>query len=195
MKICGSFFITVFLFLAAGAQTTAPPKISGNTSAQTPPAESCRLKLADAPVLRGLRLDMAKTDVQKAYPLMTITSDPVKSSGIALSHQISNPEYQENLDRVTVVFRNDKIFSILLTYNDSISWDSAEEFAQKISASLNLPKPVARRREGGTYYSVNCGAFAIRTRITGEKQPVLLLTRDPDELWETTQQKKDAFKP
>ena len=193
MKICGSILITIFLFFAAGAQT-APPKISGNPSAQ-PPAEACRLKLTDAPVLRGLRLDMPKADVQKEYPLMIITSDPVKSSGIALSHQISNPDYQENLDRITVVFRNNKIFSILLTYNDSIGWDSAEEFAQKISASLNLPKPVARRREGGTYYSVNCGAFAIRTRITGEKQPLLLLTRDPDELWETTQQKKDAFKP
>lgn len=153
------------------------------------------MKLSASPTLRGLRLDMPKAEVQKEYPLMTFTYDPVKSSGIALSHQISNPAYQENIDRITIVFRNDKIFSILLTYNDLIPWDSMEEFADKISQSLNLPKAAQRKRAGGIYYSVNCGEFGVRTRINSEKQPTLLLTKDPDELWESTQQKKDAFKP
>lgn len=126
---------------------------------------------------------------------MMVTSDPVKSSGIALSHQISNPEYQEDIDRITVMFRNDKVFSVLLTYTDLIDWNSMEEFADKVSKSLRLPKAALRKRAGGDYYSVNCGGFGVHTRINGEKQPTLLLTRDPDELWETTQQKKEAFKP
>ncbi len=84
---------------------------------------------------------------------------------------------------------------VLLTYTDAVNWSSAEEFADKISKSLNLPKARERKGAGGVFYSVNCRTFLIRTRINTEKQPTLLLTTDPDEIWETTQQKKDAFKP
>jgi hypothetical protein len=187
--------ISAFLPTAGAAQTTLPaaPKLGGRSSSSG--GEPCTLKLSDSPTLRGLRLDMSKAQVQQDYPLMTITADPVKSSGIALSHQISKPEYQDDIDRITVMFRNDKVFSILLTYTDAIGWDSMEEFADKVSKSLRLPKANLRKRAGGDYFSVNCGGFGVHTRINTEKQPTLLLTRDPDELWETTRQKKDAFKP
>ena len=188
-------FITLILIfhisvVAAQTDQSNAPKLKEN-----PPPASCNLKLKDLPAVRGLRLGMPKADVQKEYPLMTITPDPVKSSGIALGYQISNPDYQENIDRITVIFRNNMVFSILLTYSDLISWDSTEEFADKISKSLGLPKAAPRNRAGGIYYSVNCADFAVRTRITSDKFPTLFLTRDPDEIWETTQQKKDAFKP
>jgi hypothetical protein len=190
------FFFTILsaiLFVPAVAAQSVqptPPKLKEN-----PPGEPCRIKLKDSPTVRGIRLDMPKAEVQKEYPLMIITPDPVKSSGIALGYQISNPDYQENIDRLTVIFRNNRVFSVLITYSDLISWDSAEEFADKISKSLGLPKAVPRNRAGGVYYSVNCGEFAVRTRITTDKYPTLYLTKDPDEIWETTQQKKDAFKP
>jgi hypothetical protein len=192
MRFLFIILISTFFALAAAAQTSESnrPKLIEN-----PARESCKVKLKDLPTLRGLRLDMTKAEVQKEYPLMTITSDPVKSSGTALSYQISNPDYQENIDRITVIFRNNRLFSVLFTYSDLINWDSEQEFADKISKSLGLPKAVPRKRAGGVYYSVNCGEFAVRTRITSEKYPTLFLTRDPDEIWETTQQKKDAFKP
>lgn len=190
MKICLSVIYTLFFVACIYAQTNMPPKIS------TPaPIEPCNLDLKQSPALRGLRLDMPKAEVRKEYPLMTITPDPVKSSGIALSHQISNPAHQENLDRITILFRNDKIFSILLTYNDLIKWDSAEEFAAKVSENLNLPRAAQRKASGVAYYSINCGQFGVRMRINNDKQPTLLLTRDPEELWLTTQDRKDAFKP
>jgi hypothetical protein len=178
------------LTVQAQAVQSNPPKLIENQ-----PKSPCNLKLKDLPSLRGIRLDMTKAEVQKEYPLMTISPDPIKSSGIALGHQISNPDYQENIDRITVIFRNNRVFSVLFTYNDLINWDSAEEFANKISKSLGLPQAVPRNRAGGIYYSVNCGEFAVRTRITSDKYPTLFLTKDPDEIWETTQQKKDAFKP
>jgi hypothetical protein len=188
MKICSLILIVSFCVFSSAAQT--PPKI-----AEKSPQEPCKMKLSESPTLRGLRLDMPKALVQKEYPRMTFTPDPVKSSGMALSNQISNPEYQKNLDRITVIFRNDKVFSILLTYNNSIPWESAEEFADKISQSLNLPRAAERKNAVGIYYSVNCGEFGVRTRINNEKQPTLLLTKDPNELWESSQEKKDAFKP
>ena len=192
MRLCVLTFILIFFVSANNAQTAQPasPKLIKST-----PGEPCSLKLSESPTLRGLRLDMTKAEVQKEYPLMTITADHVRSSGMALSHQITNPNYQDNIERITVVFRNDKVFSILLTYNNLISWDSIEEFANKVSESLNLPKATPRKRDVGVYYSLNCAGFGARTRINSEKQPTLLLTRDPDELWETTKEKKDAFKP
>ncbi len=126
---------------------------------------------------------------------MKITADPIKSNGFIFGYQIDNPDYAVNIDRILVGFRNEKVFSVILTYTDTVNWDSAEEFANKISKSLNLPKARERKGAGGVFYSVNCRTFLIRTRINTEKQPTLFLTTDPDEIWETTQQKKDAFKP
>jgi hypothetical protein len=192
MKFFFIILILTFFVPAVAAQTSQPnpPKLI-----ESPPKVPCKVRLKDLPTVRGIRLDMTKAEVQKEYPLMNITADPVKSSGIVMGYQISNPDYQENIERLTVIFRNNRVFSVLFTYNDLINWDSAEEFADKISKSLGLPKAAPRNRDGGTYYSVNCGEFVVRTRITTEKNPTLFLSKDPDEIWETTQQKKDAFRP
>jgi hypothetical protein len=189
MRFLIFLLIAVFTISVAGQQTT-PPKI-----VTPPPIEPCTIKLTNAPTVRGLRLDMTKLDVQKEYPLMKISADSVTSSGMIMGYQIGNPEYQSNVERITVAFKNNKVFSVLVTYNELVKWDSPEEFAQKISESLKLPKPVQRKAANSVYYSVNCGEFGVRTRINGDKQATLFLTRDPEELWETTQQKKDAFKP
>jgi hypothetical protein len=192
MKFYFLILILTFFVFESAAQTTrqASPKIIEKT-----PGESCSLKLSDAPTLRGLTLEMPKAQVRKEYPAMIISTHPVISSGIALNNQISNPKYQEDIARVTVMFRNDKVFSILLTYTNSIRWNSIEEFADKVSESLNLPKATSRKVLGGAYYSINCGEFLVRTGINSEKQPTLLLTKDPDELNEGNQQKKELFKP
>lgn len=189
------FFFLILILAFSGSSAAQTVQSNRPTLLENPTRVPCSLKLKDLPTLRGLRLDMPKAQVQKEYPQMIITPDPVKSSGVALSYQISNPDYQDNIDRIMVIFRNNRVFSILLTYSDLINWDSAEEFADKISKSLGLPKTTPRNRAGDIYYSINCGEFAVRTRITREKHPTLFLTKDPDEIWETTQQKKDAFKP
>jgi hypothetical protein len=184
------FLVLLSTIFISGLFAQTPPKL-----AEPPQAEPCRAQLSDLPALRGLRLGMAKADVLKEYPSMKINSDPIKSGGVVLNHQISNPAYVDNLERITVMFKNDRIFSILFTYTNSIIWDSAQEFADKISASLNLPKARPIRADGNVFYSVNCGSFMVRTRINGEKQPTLFLTMDPSEIWESVQQRKDAFKP
>jgi len=194
MKLYLSALLVLILGYSASPQTTQsnPPKLTESTTG----GETCRLKLGESPVVRGLRLGMDKAEVKKEYPKMTFTLDPVTSSGVALSHQISNPRYQSDIDRITVTFRNDKVFSILFIYDGIIDWDSTKEFADKVSESLKLPKATMRRRDGGiVYYSVNCGEFVVRSRINNEKQPILFLTKDPDEMWESTEQKKDTFKP
>lgn len=192
MKLYFLILISVFFMLETTAQTvrSTPPKII-----EKPSGAPCSLKLSAAPMLRGLSLEMEKIQVRREYPAMIISNHPVISSGIALNNQISNPKHQEGIERVTVMFRNEKVFSILLTYSNLIRWGSAEEFADKVSKSLNLPKAAPRKVLGGAYYSVNCGDFLVRTGINSEKQPTLLLTKDPDELNESNQQKKELFKP
>ena len=182
-------FFTTINILAQAAKPT-PPKL-----VEQPMGEPCSVKSSDLPALRGLRLDMLKLQVQKEYPLMKMTTDPVKSSGVVFGYQIENPDYSNNIDRITVMFRNDKVFSILFTYTNAINWDSMQEFADKISESLKLPKAREKKSAGGTFYSVTCDNFMVRTRINSDKQPILLITRDPDEIWETTKEKKDTFKP
>lgn len=191
MKIYVLTLIMGFGLSAFGQEPKNAPALG-----ERPAAEPCRLKLNESPIVRGLRLGMPKSEVRKNYPAMTFTSDPITSSGIADASQITNAEYQKNLERILISFRNDEIFSVIFTYDTSVRWDSDEEFARKISESLKLPRPVMRQRGvGNAYYSVNCGDFLVRTRISGDKQPILLLTRDPSEIWETSKQKKDDFKP
>lgn len=192
MKFRALFLILFLAAINCYAQTVkpTPPKIVEQST-----AEPCSVKSSDLPAVRGIRLEMPKADVQKEYPLMKITNDPVKSSGIVLGYQIENPDYSNNIDRITVMFRNNKVFSILISYTDAISWDSMQEFADKISESLKLPKAREKKNAGGSFYSLTCNNFMVRTRINSEKQPILLITKDPDEIWETTQQKKEVFKP
>ncbi len=192
MKFPVLILIVVVFTAEAFAQSvqSTPPKIAQQTL-----AEPCSVKLSDLPTLRGFRLGMTKSQVQKEYPSMKITTDRIISSGFMFGYQIDNPDYAVNIDRIVVAFRNEKVFSVLLTYTDTVNWDSAEEFADKISKSLNLPKARERKGTGGVFYSVNCRTFLVRTRINSQKQPILFLTTDPNEMWETTQQKKDAFKP
>jgi len=174
----------------AQAVQSTPPKLAEST-----PAEPCNVKLSDLPTLRGLRVGMPKSQVRKEYPSMKITADPTISSGLVSGYQIDNPDYVTNITSILVAFRNEKVFSVLLTYTDEVNWSSAEEFADKISKSLNLPKARERKNKGGVYYSVNCGTFLVRTLINREDQPTVFLTIDPNEIWETTQQKREAFKP
>ncbi len=192
MKLNILILILTVLVASTLAQTArpSPPKIIEKSL-----GAPCKLKINDAPTLRGLNLEMAKAKVRKEYPSMIISNNSMISSGIALNNQITNFKYQEGIDRVTVMFRNDKVFSILLTYSNSIRWSSAEEFADKISETLNLPRATSRKVLGGAYYTVNCGEFLVRTGINSEQQPTLLLTKDPDELNESNQQKKEIFKP
>lgn len=192
MKFNALLFFVFFAAVNCSAQSaqSTPPKLI-----QQPAAEPCNAKPENLPVVRGLRLEMPKLQVQKEYPRMKITADPVKSSGVVFGYQIENPDYGNNIDRITVMFRNEKVFSILFNYTNAVSWDSAQEFADKISASLKLPKAREKKNAGGTFYSVICNNFMVRTRINGDKQPILLITLDPDEIWETTQEKKAAFKP
>ncbi|MGI8494600.1 MAG: hypothetical protein ACR2L1_04710 [Pyrinomonadaceae bacterium] len=188
--------LLILILLLSGARIFAqtvkeqPPKL-----AQTAVGAPCSLKSAELAAVRGLRLEMTKAQVQKEFPLMKVTADPVKSSGVILGYQISNPEYRDNIFRITIMFRNDRVFSILLNYSDGVIWDSQEEFAGKISESLNLPKARKKTNAGGAFYAVICNDFMVRTRINGEDQPILLITKDPDEIWETSQQKKEIFKP
>lgn len=185
------FFLTTMCF-SVQAQTAkpTPPKII-----EQPVTEICSAKKSDLPTVRGLRLEMSKQQVLREYPLMTVSSDPVNSSGIILGSKILNPEYNSNLDRVTVVFKNDKVFSVLYTYSPALKWESAREFADKISATLKLPKARERKNAGGIYYSLTCADFLVRTRINGDNQGIFLLSKEPDEPWESTQQKKETFKP
>ena len=189
------FFILALIFLPGIFKVSAQTNQTPPNLKQSPPAEPCKLKASDSPTVRGLRLNMTKAAVRNEYPLMNITADSVNSSGTALAYQIARPEYRENIDRITIMFRNDKVFSILFSYGDLVKWDSAEEFAAQISKSLNLPKAVPRKRANSIYYAVNCADFRVRTRINNEKQPTLFITLDPDEIWETTKEQKDAFKP
>lgn len=182
-------FITSFNVFSQTVKPT-PPKLIEPVM-----GEPCSLKQSDLPTVRGLRLDMAKTQVQNEYPLMKMTTDPVKSSGIVFGYQIANPDYSNNINQITVLFRNDKVFSILFNYTEAVKWSSPKEFADKISESLKLPKARERNNAGGTFYSVTCNDFMVRTRINSNNQPTLLISRDPDEIWQTTKEKKDTFKP
>lgn len=190
------FQISILILSLSVAQVLAQKvKEQPPTLAQQAVGAPCSLKSADLPAVRGIRLEMSKDQVKKEFPLMKTTADPVKSSGVILGYQITNPDYQENIFRMTIMFRNDKVFSILLNYSDGVIWDSQEEFADKISESLNLPKARRKTNAGGEFYAVICNDFMVRTRINSEDQPILLITKDPDEIWETSQQKKEIFKP
>lgn len=111
-----------------------------------PSFAQCNLTLKDSPVIRGLKLGITKTEVEKVIPL---------SSGVKLSSflnyltttQLSKIKGFESLDSLDITFMREnfeskiyRVSTLSFRYKNSlVEWDSVIEFADNISTNLTLP--------------------------------------------------------
>lgn len=118
----------------------------------------CTLKLEQSPDLRGFRLGMSLSDIQKRFPgfptvsanqvgLATVeTSDvyvgnvldkPVGENVVSFVSAAPFPELKE-LKYIELKLLDGRLTEITVYYANDIKWKSADEFAKKIGESLKL---------------------------------------------------------
>lgn len=104
---------------------------SQTISTQTP--APCKLTLDRSPSVRGLSLGMLETDFRR------ITGATSLLDGLTYSPPSGKPGF-ENIDRLSFDFYKDRLRRLEVTYDHSVLWRSAQEFATAISEPLKLPK-------------------------------------------------------
>lgn len=153
----------------------------------------CQIKNDTFPALRGLKLDMPQADVSKIYPSLAVMGKGNLAIGVIKKDDIQNSEFRKGVESVSLMFNENKVFSIIIDYDSSISWSSTKEFADKIGESLSLP---ANAWQTSTDSRVmNCSDFAVIAKVGANSRAQLFVSRDPRILVKGKQQEKESFKP
>lgn len=111
-------------------------------SAQQP----CNLTLKDSPVIRGLKLGMTKTEVEKVIPLDNKITYANFIDYSFNKGQISKIKAFQGLDTVYIRFidqnknlDNLPVEQLTFVYDNSVQWSSHWEFARFIADYFKLP--------------------------------------------------------
>ena len=143
----------------------------------------CTLKLQQSPELRGFRLGMSISDIQKRFPgfpsvsaneaglaiveisdvyVRNVLDRPVGENVISLVSAAPFPELKE-LKHVELRLIDGRVTEITLYYPNDIKWNSADEFAQKTGESLKLDGGWQKVGEDSDYSevrSMQCGGYS-----------------------------------
>jgi hypothetical protein len=99
------------------------------------PLNSCTE--SDSPIIQGLRLGTSFSDIKQDTKLdlskKTLTHSNVPQ---VVSYKITSPN--ENVEILYLDFYKNRLITMMVFYAPIIKWNSMQEFAKKISESLNV---------------------------------------------------------
>jgi hypothetical protein len=106
-------------------------------------AQECSLKPDQAPVLRGFRLGMTPQELQEK---VVGVGGLEKADEVGMTEttiypfQMKSKEDASGIQYVKLTLLDKRLTAIELRYDGSTDWDGVDQFAAKISESLQLPK-------------------------------------------------------
>jgi hypothetical protein len=178
----GAVMKAVLLIAALAVSTPAAygQAASGDTAGQ----QECRLTLAQAPVIRGLRLGMTAEDVFEVFAgnrhdgqmnlELTKTTDRFGFSRLDVF--ISGPSFKPRfagVNQVSFQFLDRRITSMWISY-DGPEWTGVDEFISRVSEALNLPGLSAWKSAGEvknpSIKTLKCNGFQVRVSSYGGGQ-------------------------
>jgi hypothetical protein len=154
------------LVSTVGAQTS-------NTGASG--ASECKLKLAQAPVIRGIRLGMTVNEALAVFPgaekdealRQTLSRVHFGSSGFWIDpSKYGSKDKFVGVRSVSFGLLDGDLNSFSVEYNGP-EFRSSEQFVSRIVGPLNLPGIEFWKGGGGTG-RLNCEGFAVRVQLTPE---------------------------
>jgi hypothetical protein len=145
--------------------------------------QPCNLKLSDAPELRGFKLGMtvgeAKSKVDPTY--WTARPDEIGLAKITIFPlTMLNDERADGVNVIKLEFLDDRLTHIEVNYDHSAKWQGVDQFAERVSEGLGLPKAwrveptvdPAYRRYGRM---LHCGGFNVVAVLSGESGGTVML--------------------
>lgn len=169
---------------------------------QTP---ACTVKRDAAPELRGFRLGMTEAQVKTRVPAaQAVNRDPLGQGSLALQYQqlkdLDAAAYA-GVGYITLLFIDDRLTSISVQYDQTVTWKSPEQFAERVSELLKLPKawrPEQEQTQHGStpFLSMSCDGFRLSVfpnfiRLIDDAHEATLARRR-DEIEE---KRRQTFKP
>ena len=164
----------------------------------------CTLKLDQAPEIRGLRLGMEIKQVLSYLPSLTIEpADEFGFSHASFSFQIADEELKrlkfdnKGISNISFNFLDGKLSYIGVSYNDTVKWDSLDEYVSKLNESFHLP---GVWQSNDYDKSLTCDGFEIRASLPRNTGELSLYDRTSARVratrWaEKKERQKQTFKP
>ena len=160
----------LFRFALLLTMVAASALFASAQKAQKSQAAQCALK--QAPQFRGFHLGMTTLDVRDKLEDTTLFDINVPKTG-AGSHSVRisaaelKEELAEGIDEINLAFVDGKLAVIKVTYSGAQTWDNGQDFINKTSESLGLPKPSetsgngSSENKGNEKYRYECKGFAV----------------------------------
>ncbi|MDQ3253629.1 MAG: hypothetical protein M3R15_06940 [Acidobacteriota bacterium] len=151
------------------------------TSAVLTAAQECSLKPEQAPVVRGFRLGMTTEEVREK---VAGAGGLDKADELGMTEttiypfQLKSKDDAQGLQYVRLSFLDRRLTDIELRYDGSTDWDGVDQFAAKVSESLQLPK-MGRGRFGvlnRRVRTLECGGFRVQAMLIEDDRGALTLT-------------------
>jgi hypothetical protein len=144
-------------------------------------AQECSLKPEQAPMARGFRLGMTTDEVREKVTGVG-GLDRVDELGITdttvYPFQMKSKDDAQGLQNIKLMFLDKRLTDIELRYDGSTRWDGVEQFAAKVSESLQLPK-MGKGRFGflnRRTRALECGGFRVQAALVEDDRGVLTLS-------------------
>lgn len=162
--------------VSTAAAQTSNPGASGE----------CKLKLSQAPAIRGIHLGMTANEVLAVFP--------GAEKNVALRQRLSEPRfglitidlfpsYYESKEKFVGVrsvnfgLLDGVLNFVTITYNGP-EWKSEEQFASKVAETLNLPGVGSWKQRTQYGRALACDGFEVKVQITPESGSAMITVRN-----------------
>jgi hypothetical protein len=146
----------------------------------------CKLKLSQAPEIRGIRLGMTVNEVLAVFPGADKNESirqRLSQARFGLSTVNVVPSIYQSKEKflgvssVDVGFLDGELNSFAVLYNGP-DWKTSDQFASKVADALKLPG-IEFWKESGTYgKALTCEGFLVRLQMTPESGSNVILVRN-----------------
>ena len=160
-------------------------------------AQECSLKPDQAPALRGFRLGMTTPELQEkvvGVGGLEKADDVGMAETTLYPFQMKSKEDASGIQYVKLTLLDKRLTAIELRYDGSTDWDGVDQFAEKISESLQLPK-MSKGRFGflnRRSRTLECGGFRVEAALVEDDRGSLTLSEGG--LKETVEKRKAESK-
>ncbi len=157
LNTCLILIIVLFVTYSSVAQNVARSLQGG-----------CVQRISEFPALRGLKLNMTRSDLMKVYPLAS-ANRPEDERGVitmfVIKGQIVEDELKRNVRGIAVELMDDNVKVISIMYDDSVKWVALPKFVESLSESLNVPAKYWESDSSGLYATATCSDFTLAAML------------------------------
>jgi hypothetical protein len=165
--------------------------------------DQCTLKIDQSPEVRGLKLGMSLSGIQKIFPDYRPKDNESFGAQVGLLtasrlRRARGISY-EGVRAVWITLVDGYLASFEVAYDGTYKWSSVNEFTDKLSETLKIPK--AWEATGESARMVVCSDFYIKAAIPNYGESQLIFTKVGldgilrERREESEKRKKETFKP